>query len=255
MSDDRPRVDITAAQDEVTRREILRRAAAGAVVLVYGGFGAKSAVAGAPKFRGKELKGTLRILQWSHFVPAYDQWFDNQYTKRWGQANDTDVTVDHVNQADLPGRVAAEAAAGKGHDIVALLAPAPQYEDRVIVYDAVGLSSAGRAWWMLRLFDHDNVALLDGGLPKWKADGRPLETAAAAIPHRRFTPVFGPDQLPDRPLGPDRLEADELGPRAEGSAEAARNEPPDRDRHVERDRFEHGPDGADDVLRVVHPER
>ena len=132
MSDDRPRVDITAAPDEVTRREILRRAAAGAVVLVYGGFGAKSAVAGAPKFRGKELKGTLRILQWSHFVPAYDQWFDNQYTKRWGQANDTDVIVDHVNQADLPGRVAAEAAAGKGHDIVALLAPAPQYEDRVI---------------------------------------------------------------------------------------------------------------------------
>ena len=132
MSDDRPRVDITAAPDEVTRRELLRRAAAGAVVLVYGGFGAKSAVAGAPKFRGKELKGTLRILQWSHFVPAYDQWFDNQYTKRWGQANDTDVIVDHVNQADLPGRVAAEAAAGKGHDMVALLAPAPQYEDRVI---------------------------------------------------------------------------------------------------------------------------
>jgi multiple sugar transport system substrate-binding protein len=132
VSDDRPRVDITAAQDEVTRREILRRAAAGAVVLVYGGFGAKSAVAGAPKFRGKELKGTLRILQWSHFVPAYDQWFDNVYTKRWGQANDTDVIVDHVNQADLPGRVAAEAAAGKGHDLVALLAPAPQYEDRVI---------------------------------------------------------------------------------------------------------------------------
>ena len=132
MSDDRPRVDITAAQDEVTRRELLRRAAAGAIVLVYGGFGARTAVAGAPQFRGKELKGTLRILQWSHFVPAYDTWFDGQYTKRWGQANDTDIVVDHVNQADLPARVAAEAAAGKGHDIVALLAPAPQYEDRVI---------------------------------------------------------------------------------------------------------------------------
>ena len=60
-------------------------------------------------------------------------------------------------------------------------------EDRVIVYDANGLSSAGRAWWMLRLFGHDNVALLDGGLPKWKAEGRPLETAAPAIPQRRFT--------------------------------------------------------------------
>src|ERR1700675_1103389 len=58
--------------------------------------------------------------------------------------------------------------------------------DRVIIYDSVGLSSAGRAWWMLRLFGHHNVALLNGGLVKWKAEGRPLETAAPAIPPRRF---------------------------------------------------------------------
>src|SRR3984957_13600739 len=63
-------------------------------------------------------------------------------------------------------------------------------DDKVIVYDANGLSSAGRAWWLLRLFGHDNVALLDGGLPKWKAEGRPLETAAPAIPERRFTARF-----------------------------------------------------------------
>ena len=66
-------------------------------------------------------------------------------------------------------------------------------EDRVIVYDANGLSSAGRAWWMLRLFGHDNVALLDGGLPKWKAEGRPLETAAPSIPGRRFRARFDGD--------------------------------------------------------------
>jgi thiosulfate/3-mercaptopyruvate sulfurtransferase len=65
--------------------------------------------------------------------------------------------------------------------------------DRVIVYDANGLSSAGRAWWLLRLFGHDNVALLDGGLPKWQAEGRPLETAAPSIPPRRFTARFDPD--------------------------------------------------------------
>jgi len=64
--------------------------------------------------------------------------------------------------------------------------------DRVIVYDAVGLSSAGRAWWLLRLFGHDNVALLDGGLPKWRAEGRPLETIAPLIPPRRFTARFDP---------------------------------------------------------------
>src|SRR4029078_12760438 len=65
--------------------------------------------------------------------------------------------------------------------------------DRVIVYDTVGLSSAGRAWWMLRLFGHDNVALLDGGLPRWKAEGRPLETATPAIPPRHFTARFRPE--------------------------------------------------------------
>src|SRR6266849_383754 len=71
-------------------------------------------------------------------------------------------------------------------------------DDRVIVYDAVGLSSAGRAWWLLRLFGHDNVALLDGGLPKWKAEGRPLETAAPAIPARRFVARFDPALVRDK---------------------------------------------------------
>jgi thiosulfate/3-mercaptopyruvate sulfurtransferase len=71
--------------------------------------------------------------------------------------------------------------------------------DRVIVYDAVGLSSAGRAWWMLRLFGHGNVALLDGGLPKWKREARPLETAPPTIPHRRFTARFRPELVRDKP--------------------------------------------------------
>ena len=70
--------------------------------------------------------------------------------------------------------------------------------DRVIVYDSAGLSSAGRAWWMLRLFGHHNVALLDGGLPKWKAEGRPLETGVPKPPHRRFTARFDPALVRDK---------------------------------------------------------
>ena len=70
--------------------------------------------------------------------------------------------------------------------------------DRVVVYDTVGLSSAGRAWWMLRLYGHDNVALLDGGLPKWKAEGRPLDTAPPVIPSRRFTAHFRPELVRDK---------------------------------------------------------
>ncbi len=71
-------------------------------------------------------------------------------------------------------------------------------DDRVIVYDANGLSSAGRAWWLLRLFGHDNAALLDGGLPRWKAEGRPLDTAAPSIPPRRFTARFNPALVRDK---------------------------------------------------------
>lgn len=65
--------------------------------------------------------------------------------------------------------------------------------NRVVVYDANGLSSAGRAWWLLRLFGHDEVALLDGGLPRWRAESRPLESAPPAIPPRRFTARFRPE--------------------------------------------------------------
>jgi thiosulfate/3-mercaptopyruvate sulfurtransferase len=70
--------------------------------------------------------------------------------------------------------------------------------DRVVIYDSVGLSSAARAWWMLRLFGHENAALLDGGLPKWRAEGRPLETAAPLVPSRRFVARFDPTLVRDK---------------------------------------------------------
>jgi thiosulfate/3-mercaptopyruvate sulfurtransferase len=46
---------------------------------------------------------------------------------------------------------------------------------QIIVYDGLGLFSAPRLWWMLRAFGARDVAILDGGLPKWKAEDRPLE--------------------------------------------------------------------------------
>jgi thiosulfate/3-mercaptopyruvate sulfurtransferase len=63
-------------------------------------------------------------------------------------------------------------------------------DDRVVVYDSAGLSSAGRAWWMLRIFGHHDVALLDGGLPKWRAEGRPLDTMPPSPQPRSFTARF-----------------------------------------------------------------
>jgi thiosulfate/3-mercaptopyruvate sulfurtransferase len=48
--------------------------------------------------------------------------------------------------------------------------------DTIVVYDSLGLYSAARVWWTFRIFRATNAFILDGGLPKWKAENRPLET-------------------------------------------------------------------------------
>ena len=68
---------------------------------------------------------------------------------------------------------------------------------RVVVYDAAGLFSAPRLWWMLRIFGHEHVAILDGGLPKWTAEGRPLDTGEAHPTARVFKPHFNAAAVAD----------------------------------------------------------
>jgi thiosulfate/3-mercaptopyruvate sulfurtransferase len=58
---------------------------------------------------------------------------------------------------------------------------------RIVVYDDSPFKSATRAWWMLTLFGAHDVAVLDGGIAKWKAEGRALETGKPALRHRHFT--------------------------------------------------------------------
>ena len=97
--------------DSLKRRDFLKTAGAG----VAGGslltmLSARQAPA--------QLKGTsLRLLQWSHFVPAYDVWFDN-FVKEWGDKNGVRVRVDRIPHLELPSRYAAEFAAGAGHDMI-----------------------------------------------------------------------------------------------------------------------------------------
>jgi thiosulfate/3-mercaptopyruvate sulfurtransferase len=58
--------------------------------------------------------------------------------------------------------------------------------DTIVVYDSLGLYSAARVWWTFRIFGAKNVYILDGGLPKWKAENRPLETGDGKRPPRQF---------------------------------------------------------------------
>ncbi len=58
---------------------------------------------------------------------------------------------------------------------------------QVVVYDAKGLFSAARVWWLFRLMGQENIAVLDGGFPKWQAEGRPIEDMPPVIRDRHMT--------------------------------------------------------------------
>ena len=59
--------------------------------------------------------------------------------------------------------------------------------NRIVVYDAQGMMSAARVWWMFRIFGAREVAILDGGLPKWLAEGRPVDDGQVLLQERHFT--------------------------------------------------------------------
>jgi multiple sugar transport system substrate-binding protein len=117
-----------------TRRDFLRLAggAAAAVMAVGCNSGSdkpKSSNAAEASAGGDR---TLRIALWSHFIPGYDAWFDEEYTRRWGERHDVDVVVDHIPYAELGARAEAEVAAKSGHDIFGFITPPPVFEDEVI---------------------------------------------------------------------------------------------------------------------------
>jgi thiosulfate/3-mercaptopyruvate sulfurtransferase len=58
---------------------------------------------------------------------------------------------------------------------------------RIIVYDNNRYSASARAWWMFRVFGHEEVAVLDGGLAKWRAEGRPLDDRTVRPREAHFT--------------------------------------------------------------------
>jgi multiple sugar transport system substrate-binding protein len=95
----------------VTRRRFLKDtglaiAAAGSAPMLSAPFVSKALAADK----------SLSIVQWAHFVPEYDAWFD-KFAKDWGEKNKIAVTVDHIPVQNVPARAAAEASAQSGHDL------------------------------------------------------------------------------------------------------------------------------------------
>ncbi len=65
----------------------------------------------------------------------------------------------------------------------------------VMVYDAKGIYSSPRVWWAFKAMGHDNCAVLDGGLPKWRREHRPTESSLPNNPPGMFVPVLKPERL------------------------------------------------------------
>jgi len=103
--------------------------------------------------------------------------------------------------AHLPGAVFfdLEASSDQRSSLPHMLPPAADFAERmsalglddaddIVVYDGSGANlSAARVWWMFRVFGHRRVAVLDGGIRKWRSEGRPVESGASGRPRGNFT--------------------------------------------------------------------
>src|ERR1700722_15749442 len=99
------------------------------------------------------------------------------------QIADTDTDLPHM--VPTPGRFAKlMGALGVGN------------ASRVVFYDQKGLASAARGWWLIGVFGHDDTAVLDGGLPKWVKEGRPVRDQEPLGPvAREFRPDYRASRL------------------------------------------------------------
>jgi thiosulfate/3-mercaptopyruvate sulfurtransferase len=135
----------------------------------------------------------LRILDASRYLPAMNRDARAEYAAAHvpgarffdiDEISDTTSSLPHM--APPPDKFASRMRAmGLGDG------------QQVVVYDGAGLFSAARVWWTFRLMGHENVAVLDGGLPKWRAEGRELTDAPPLIRERHFHAVPQPALVRD----------------------------------------------------------
>jgi multiple sugar transport system substrate-binding protein len=126
--------ELESQRSALTRSDLLKRGSAAAfAVTMFGSLPDKAlGFYGPLRFQHKQLSGELKILQWAHFVPSYDQWIDNTYVKQWGEKNDVDVKIDHINNALLFSTASSEVAAQSGHDLFQFISPPSSFQKQVL---------------------------------------------------------------------------------------------------------------------------
>lgn len=140
----------------LSRRQFLRATGGGLAAVSAGS--ALAACSGGP-VASQSSKGSLRLLLWSHFVPAFDTYFD-KWAKDWGKKNNISVEVDHVETQTVEPHFASEVAAGTGHDLIQLQADtqpaifAPHLADLSDVHSKIGSANGG--WIPLAQFGNHN---------------------------------------------------------------------------------------------------
>jgi thiosulfate/3-mercaptopyruvate sulfurtransferase len=120
----------------------------------------------------------LRVLDASFYLPTEPA--DAQAIFQQGHipgARFFDIEAIADQESDLPHMVPTT---GRFERLVSALGISN--DDHLVFYDQKGLFSAARGWWLMRLFGHGQASVLDGGLPKWRAAGRTIETGTPAPP-------------------------------------------------------------------------
>ncbi|MSO77149.1 MAG: 3-mercaptopyruvate sulfurtransferase [Alphaproteobacteria bacterium] len=127
----------------------------------------------------------LRILDGSHHLPTTGRNARAEYGERHIPGGIFfDIEAHSDPSTDLPHML--PGAEQFGRDMGGL---GIANGHKIVVYDTVGATGAARVWWTLRVFGHKAVAVLDGGLPKWLAEGRTVTAAIPADPSASYTAV------------------------------------------------------------------
>src|SRR5712692_2549274 len=113
-------------QAGVARRDFLK-------VSLAAGIGLAAPMIFVRKATAQGGERVLKVVQWKHFVPDYDKWFTDVFTKEFGEAHKCKVEVDYVATADLPTAIAADISRGGGHDVFHLNGTGAWLYDNVLV--------------------------------------------------------------------------------------------------------------------------